>query len=264
MPPDYHMHTPLCRHAEGEPTEYAAQAVKLGLTEIGFTEHAPMPEDDFDNWRMLESEMDIYHEKLDQAEKDNPEINILRSLEVDYLPDYTEWIKSLDKRYEWDYLIGSVHYLGDKWSFDHPDYRDSWNGKDLSSVWSQYYIRLIESVKIGVFNIIGHCDLIKVFGHRPDCDLAPLWMPFLEEVKKQDIAIEINTGGIKKPCGEMYPEPALLEMAANMGIGLTFGSDAHKPERVGENFAEAVALAKRSGFSHYRRFSAGEFQTVPF
>ena len=258
------MHTPLCRHAEGEPTEYAAQAVKLGLTEIGFTEHAPMPEDDFDNWRMLESEMDIYHEKLDQAEKDNPEINILRSLEVDYLPDYTEWIKSLDKRYEWDYLIGSVHYLGDKWSFDHPDHRDSWNGKDLSSVWSQYYIRLTESVKIGVFNIIGHCDLIKVFGHRPDCDLAPLWMPFLEEVKKQDIAIEINTGGIKKPCGEMYPEPALLKMAANMGIGLTFGSDAHKPERVGENFAEAVELAKRSGFSHYRRFSAGEFQTVPF
>ena len=70
------MHTPLCRHAEGEPTEYAAQAAKLGLTEIGFTEHAPMPDDDFDDWRMLESELDLYHEKLDQAERDNPNVTI--------------------------------------------------------------------------------------------------------------------------------------------------------------------------------------------
>ena len=264
MPPDYHMHTPLCRHAVGEPTEYAAQAVKIGLSEIGFTEHAPMPEQDFDNWRMLEGEMDLYHEKLNQAEKDNPGINILRSLEIDYLPGYTEWIRDLAERYEWDYLIGSVHYLQDKWSFDHPDHRDSWDEKDLNSVWSEYYHRLIESVEIGVFNIIGHCDLVKVFGHRPDCGLASLWKPFLEVVKQKDIAIEINTGGIKKPCGEMYPEPGLLEMAADIGVGLTFGSDAHKPERVGENFREAVELAKRTGFTHYRKFSRGEFESVSF
>ena len=80
------MHTPLCRHAEGEPTEYAAQAAKLGFTEIGFTEHAPMPEDDFDDWRMLESELDLYQEKLDQAERENPEVTIRRSLEIDYSP----------------------------------------------------------------------------------------------------------------------------------------------------------------------------------
>ena len=77
------MHTPLCRHAEGEPTEYAARAASLGLTEIGFTEHAPMPDDDFDDWRMLESELDLYHEKLDQAERDNPNVTIRRSLEIE-------------------------------------------------------------------------------------------------------------------------------------------------------------------------------------
>ena len=137
------MHTPLCRHAEGEPTEYAARAASLGLTEIGFTEHAPMPDDDFDDWRMLESELDLYHEKLDQAERDNPNVTIRRSLEIDYLPGYEEWIKSLTKCYNWDYLIGSVHYIGEKWSFDHPDKRDTWEGKDLNQVWMEYYLSLI-------------------------------------------------------------------------------------------------------------------------
>ena len=50
-PADYHMHTPLCHHATGEPTEYAARAVELGIPEIGFSEHSPMPRDDFDDWR---------------------------------------------------------------------------------------------------------------------------------------------------------------------------------------------------------------------
>ena len=258
------MHTPLCRHAVGEPTEYAAQAAELGLTEIGFTEHAPMPEEDFDDWRMLESELDLYQEKLDQAEQDNPGLTIRRSLEIDYLPEYENWIKNLAKRYRWDYLIGSVHYIGDKWSFDHPEKRDSWDGKDLNQIWKEYYRRLVDSVSLGVFDIIGHCDLIKVFGDRLDGDLSHLWRPFLEAVKQSDIAIEINTGGLQKPCGEMYPEPALLEMAAEMGVGLTFGSDAHKPERVGDHFDAAVALAKRSGFTEYRRFAGGQYESVPF
>ena len=122
----------------------------------------------------------------------------------------------------------------------------------------------MDSVLIGVFDIIGHCDLIKVFGDRPEGDLKPLWRVFLEKVKKHDTAIEINTNGIQKPCGEMYPEPALLEMAARMGVGLTFGSDAHKPERVSENFDAAVDLAKRSGFTKYRRFAGGQYESVPF
>ena len=131
-------------------------------------------------------------------------------------------------------------------------------------VWKEYYSRLVESVSLGVFDIIGHCDLIKVFGDRPEGELSHLWRPFLEAVKQSDIAIEINTGGLQKPCGEMYPEPALLEMAAELGVGLTFGSDAHKPERVGEHFDAAIDLAKRSGFLEYRRFARGQYESVPF
>ena len=69
---------------------------------------------------------------------------------------------------------------------------------------------------------------------------------------------------MNKPCGEMFPAPALLEMAAEIGVGLTFGSDAHRPGRVGEQFDQAVALAERCGFTHYRRFAAGQYESVPF
>ena len=61
------MHTPLCHHATGEPTQYAARALEIGLSEIGFSEHSPMPRDDFDDWRMLLSDLDEYVEKIRRA-----------------------------------------------------------------------------------------------------------------------------------------------------------------------------------------------------
>src|SRR2546421_9949325 len=85
LPADYHMHTPLCRHAVGEPTEYAAQAAKLGLREIGFSEHSPMPRDDFDDWRMLVGDLDEYVEKIEKAKRDHHRLVIKQVLEVDYI-----------------------------------------------------------------------------------------------------------------------------------------------------------------------------------
>ena len=223
-----------------------------------------MPGDDFDDWRMLERDLDLYIEKIDQAAVENPSVTIRKSLEIDFVPGYEEWMRDLAKRFKWDYLIVSVHYLGGKWSFDHPNHRDSWSGRDVNAAWAEYYELLRQSAALGVFDIIGHCDLIKVFGDKPSGDCAAMWRPFLEEVKRQDIAIEINTNGLNKPCGEMYPSPALLEMAGEIGVGLTFGSDAHRPGRVGEQFDQAIALAKRTGFTHHRRFADGQYQSVPF
>src|SRR5678815_2926989 len=109
-PADYHMHTPLCRHASGEPTEYAAQAAAQGLEEIGFTDHSPMREDGFDNWRMRFDQLGEYVEKVQQAQRDHPKLTIRLALEVDYLPGHEDWIRELSTMHPWDYLIGSVHY----------------------------------------------------------------------------------------------------------------------------------------------------------
>src|SRR5438046_9779097 len=111
LPADYHMHTPPCHHAIGEPSEYAAQAVKLGLSEIGFSEHSPMPRDDFDDWRMLLGDLDQYVEKVEKARREHPELTIRLALEVDYLPGHEDWIRELARRHRWDYLIGAVYHV---------------------------------------------------------------------------------------------------------------------------------------------------------
>ena len=157
------MHTPLCNHAEGEPTEYAAQAARIGLKEIGFSEHAPMPWDDFDDWRMLDGDMNQYIEKIDLATLENPTVTIKKSLEIDYIPGYEKWIKELAKRYKWDYLIGSVHYLAGKWSFDHPEKRDSWKGRDVDAP---------VHVPVGVIPL---CKIIPLHHARLDDALGNLW-----------------------------------------------------------------------------------------
>ena len=263
MPADYHMHTPLCRHAVGEPVEYAAQAVKAGLEEIGFSDHSPMRRDDFDDWRMRFDQLDEYVEKVRKARKDIPDLAIKLSLEVDYLPGHEDWIRELAGRHPWDYLIGSVHYVSDSWDMDNPHKLSEWKKRDPFEVWTAYYERLTKSVEAGLFDIIGHADLCKKFCFYPEQECAHLYRQFLQAAAKADTAIEINTAGLRKDCKEMYPSPQILELASEYKVPLTFGSDAHKPVEVGMNWAEAMELARRTGHTHWRQFTCREHREVP-
>src|SRR5262245_29243214 len=101
LPPDYHMHTPLCRHASGEPVDYARRALEVGLMEIGFSDHSPMVRDDFDDWRMRNDQLDEYVEKVRKAQHDFPQLSIQLALEVDYLPGQEDWIRDLATRHSW-------------------------------------------------------------------------------------------------------------------------------------------------------------------
>jgi histidinol-phosphatase (PHP family) len=262
LPADYHMHTPLCHHAVGEPTELAAQALKVGLKEIGFSEHNPMPQDDFDDWRMKASDLDIYVEKIAQARRDHPGLTIKLALEVDYLPGYEDWVRDLAARQPWDYLIGSVHYLSPPWAIDNPRQTSEWKNKDLFEIWTAYFERLTMAVESGLFNIIGHADLCKKFCFYPKEDCTPLFRRFLEAAARHDVAIEINTAGLRKDCREIYPSPAILLLAGQLGVPITFGSDAHAPQEVGLNWAEAMQLACDAGYTHYCRFTRRKPEAV--
>ena len=257
------MHTPLCRHATGEPTEYAARAVELGLTEIGFTDHSPMPRDDFDNWRMRSDQLDEYVEKVRHAQREHPQLTIKLALEVDYLPGYEEWIRELATRHPWDYFIGSVHYVSDSWDVDNPAKLSEWNHRDPFEVWTTYFDRLTMAAASGLFEIIGHADLPKIFGHRPQQDCTPLYERFLTAAKKTDTAIELNTAGLRKDCREIYPNPTLLDTAFRLGIPITFGSDAHAIGEVGMNLKDAIELAHSVGYKHSLRFTQRRAEVVP-
>lgn len=258
------MHTPLCRHAVGEPTEYAAHALASGLTEIGFSDHAPTPTDGFDTWRMNADQLDDYVARVEQARRDHPSLTIRLALEVDYLPGHEPWIRSLAARYPWDYLIGSVHYIAQDWAIDDPRQLSKWNEHDPFEVWSLYFETLAQAAASRLFDIIGHADLPKKFNIRPRQDCAPLYEKFLLAAQSAGVAIELNTAGLRKDCREIYPARSLLERAFHLRIPITFGSDAHAPGEVGSDFDAAVALARDVGYRESVRFHARQQSAVPF
>ena len=262
LPADYHMHTPLCRHAAGEPTEYAAHAVALGLSEIGFSDHSPMARDDFDNWRMFNRQLGDYVERVQKARQDHPGLTIRIGLEVDYLPGHEDWIRDLATRHPWDYFIGSVHYIAEDWAIDDPSQLSKWRQHDPFEVWSLYFNTLAQAAASRLFDIIGHADLPKKFGIRPQQDCTPLYDTFLQAAQSAGVALELNTAGLRKDCREIYPAQSLLERARLRQVPITFGSDAHAPGEVGMDFPAAVESARQAGYREAVRFEARQRRTV--
>ncbi|RME89614.1 MAG: histidinol-phosphatase HisJ family protein [Verrucomicrobia bacterium] len=262
-PPDYHLHTPLCRHAEGWPVELAVRARSLGLREIGFSDHAPMPDAGFDDWRMGPEELDRYVAEVQRARTEFPELTIRLGLEVDYLPGLEDWIRELAARHPWDYLIGSVHYLDREWAIDNPAQKERWSDRDVADIWRAYAERVRQAADTGLFHILGHLDLCKKFGHRPEGDVREWFRPAMETAARHGTAIELNTAGLRKECREIYPSRDLLVLARECGVAITFGSDAHKPDEVGADFPAALALAREVGYAQSLRFEAGRAVPVP-
>jgi histidinol-phosphatase (PHP family) len=251
---DYHMHTPLCGHAVGAPEEYVAQAVKIGLKEIGFSDHAPMVHKRMPGITMDFDEVSKYHAMIEDVRKRfASSISIKIALESDFLPGYESRTKSIIDSYPYDYIIGSVHFIDD-WAFDDPAEREYWKKHEVDEVYRKYYALLRQSAKTGYFQIIGHCDLPKKFGARPTADLTDDIRETAKVFKQTGVAIEINTAGLRKPIAEMYPAPNCLKIYHDAGVPLTFGSDAHDPKDVGKDFDKAVALAQWAGYSEYLVF----------
>jgi histidinol-phosphatase (PHP family) len=133
----------------------------------------------------------------------------------------------------------------------------------VDEVWAEYYDRLTRAAASGLFEIIGHTDLPKKFGHRPTRDISPLVERFLEAAKATDTAIELNTAGLRKDCREIYPSRQILNLARAKGVAITFGSDAHAPGEVGADFGGALELAKAAGYTQSRRFEGRKKRDVP-
>jgi histidinol-phosphatase (PHP family) len=248
MPASYHTHTPLCRHATGEPEEYVDAALAAGLTEYGISDHAPQVPEPFDDWRMVEADWPEYVAWIERARAHAAgRIAVRCGLECDWLPGNEGWTEELAGRLEWDYLIGSVHYLG-TWDFDNPNLLSIWDTRDVEDVWTRYWAEYARMAESGLFDILGHPDLVKKFGHRPQGDLGRFYEPVIDAIAASGCAIELNTAGWHKPCGECYPAVPFLELAASAGIPLVISSDAHAPGEVARDFPRAVELALQCGF----------------
>ncbi|MDT8376713.1 MAG: histidinol-phosphatase HisJ family protein [Mariprofundaceae bacterium] len=267
--PDYHMHTPRCNHAVGTVAEYAGAALLLGLKEIGISDHSPMP-DGFDEWRMRRSELDGYLDEVYEVKKAYADrLRIKAGLEADFHPETEDYVKELLSFHDWDYVIGSVHYIGpldDRWGFDNPDELDRWDAQDVEAAYVAYFGLVADSARSGIFDIIGHPDLIKKFGHRPPLDSRKVHdaeEAMLDAVKAADIALEISSAGLRKPVAEVYPHARIIARAAELGVPVSFGSDAHAPGEVGHAMDACLSMLEMCGVTEIATFSGRVRQMQP-
>lgn len=262
---DYHTHTKLCGHAEGSTIDYVNAAHACGLEEMGFACHSPMSAS-FDDWRMKREDLPTYLEMVERARIHGAclGVTVRLGLEVDYLPGHENWIEELSTFADWDYLIGSVHYLTDDLVVDHPDHQESLKAMAVEELWQRYWDRYTQAIATGFFDFMGHPDLPKKFGVIPEGSLTNYYQNALSAMVEAECAYEINTAGLRKPIGEMYPAPEFLRAAFEMRIPLVISSDAHRPEDVGADFEAATALAKSAGYTQTVHFHHRERGLLDF
>ncbi len=259
---DYHVHTPLCHHARGWPLEFCERAVELGLGELGFADHNPMATQ-FDNWRMSIDDLPFYLERVIEAREKYPQLNIKLGLECDYIAGHEKWIEKLAGMAEWDFFIGSVHYLPAGWAVDDPQYMSRFRGGAVEDIWANYWRTYTDAIRSGLFDFMGHPDLPKKFGFRPEGDLRHFYEPAITALVETDTPFEINTAGLRKDCAELYPANDFLALAGRAGVPILINSDSHDPPELCAGFGDAVEAARTAGFSHTVRFSKRERSLVP-
>jgi len=264
--PDYHMHTPRCNHAIGTVQDYADAAILHDMKEIGMSDHSPMPGGFDAAWRMDLAEMPDYLREVEDVRDAMKDKLIVRvGLEADFYPSTEAAVQSMIDGYGWDYVMGSVHYIGD-WAFDNPDEAHVWDHKNAEDAYCDYFDLVGRSAATGMFDIIGHPDLIKKFGQRAPkgsarVDRAETVM--LEVVQASGAALEISSAGLRKPVGEIYPHERIVAKAAALDIPFAFGSDAHAPNEVGHGMDACLSLLLKYGVKEVASFHQRQRTMLP-
>jgi histidinol-phosphatase (PHP family) len=181
---------------------------------------------------------------------------VLLGLEMDWIHDRADVLRKFLAPYDWDIVLGSVHYIG-AWGFDDTRFIDEWAKRGVEDAWAGYAALVRELAETGLADTLSHPDLPKVFGHRP-IDETPLHDAILEGARATNTAIELNSNGLRKRCPEIYPSMPLLERAHAYGLPITLASDAHTPDRTGANFDDLVAWARTAGYDEASYFETRE------
>jgi histidinol-phosphatase (PHP family) len=244
---------------------YREAAAEKGISELGVSEHIHRFTQSLDVWRHpwwvqnAVDDVDAYVEFL-RAETD-----LRVGIEADFVSGREDATAAFLDAREWDYVVGSVHFLRDD-AVDHEGW-DIWNTTgDPEDVWRRYFETLGEAARSGLFDILAHPDLVKVWGERrpvPEGDLRVYYELAMEGIAESGIAVEVSTAGLRKPVGEIYPDPAFLAMCLDAGNPVALSSDAHLPEDLGFGYDEAMKYLDGLGVRELCVFEGRERRLEP-
>lgn len=254
-----HSHTPLCKHAVGDPAEYAAVAEQRGLKGIIITCHAPLPDGLGIDHRMAPEDFGRYVDLVAAArEAFAGRVDVRLGLESDYFPGIERWAEKLHARAPLHHVLGSVH-------MQVTHYRAKYFTGDFLAYQRTYFEHLAESAETGLFDTLAHPDLVKNeaphewdFGRiLPDIQRA------LDRIARTGVAMELNTSGLNKALPEMNPGPRMLALIRERGIPVVIGADAHRPSRVADRYEDALRLLGEMGFNTVSLFLDRRRREVP-
>jgi histidinol-phosphatase (PHP family) len=255
---DYHLHlrpdeegSSFERHFTTENVErYLDAAAAAGIEELGVSEHVYRFRQALDLWQhplWVENavdDLDAYCEFV----RATP---LRLGVECDFIPGAEERVEALLGARDFDYVVGSVHFIGEgDAAVDHEGF-DVWEGeRDAEEIWRRYFEMVAGAARSGLYDILAHPDLVKVWGRArplPDRDLRAFYEPAVEAIAGSGIAVEISTAGLRKPVGELYPSRQFAEMCVEAGASFALSSDAHLPEQIGFEYERAIEFLDELG-----------------
>jgi histidinol-phosphatase (PHP family) len=270
---DYHLHLrpdeldarPERYFAEANVERYRAAADERGIVELGVSEHVYRFEQALDVWRhpfwvtYALDDIDAYCAFIRE------QTDLRLGIEADFVPGAEDRMVNLLQARDFDYVIGSVHFIGDV-AVDMDDYSVWDSGHSVEDVWKRYFETLGEAARSGIFDVLAHPDLVKVWGAerpQPDGDLRFYYDLAMDGIAESGIAIEVSTAGLRKRAKELYPAPAFLEMCLEAGAPIALSSDAHRPEDIGADYDSAIELLGQFGITELSVFDHRQRRLEP-
>ena len=275
---DYHLHlrpdereaTPERSYTAANVERYRLAASEQGIAELGVSEHVYRFRQALELWRHPFWERYAVDDIDDYCAFVREETDLRLGIEADFVAGAEDRTASLLAARDFDYVVGSVHFIRDG-AVDMDDF-GVWDPRrpDLSPdrVWSRYFETVAESARTGLFDIIAHPDLVKYWGPThpdrvPTRDLRFFYEPAVEAFADADIAVEVSTAGLRKPAGELYPSRAFLEMCVEAGLPVALSSDAHRPADVGAGYERALELLDELGVGELAVFEGRRRRLEP-
>lgn len=253
-----HSHTPLCKHAIGQPAEYAAVAEARGLRGIILTCHCPLPDGISSNVRMDPEQYDDYVAMVAAAREEYAgRVDVRLGLESDYYPGVEPWLEKLHEQHPLNHVLGSVHCQVH-------EYQNTYFNGDYFAYQQTYFDHLAMAAETGLYDTLAHPDLVK--NEEPSEWHLPRILPYIERsldrIAATGICMELNTSGRNKGIFEFNPGQTMLSLMHQRGIPVVLGADAHQPERVAEGFEDAMKSLQTAGYTEINFFLDRKRQTI--
>lgn len=253
----YHCHT---RFSDGDCSvdDHIREATSVGLDELGISDHYILYPNRTIEWSMPVDGLQKYMDAL-QAERETAgqRLAVRFGLEADYIPESAERLGVELRRYPFDYVIGSVHFVGDFPIDESSSHWDSLSQDGRNEIIRKYWRLTADMARSGLFDIVGHTDLYKKFGHRASVDISEDIAIALDAVADAGMAVELNTSGIQCT-GEAYPAMDILAQCYARDIPTLVTADAHTPANLTRYFDVGIRQLKSLGYTQKATFKGRE------